>query len=102
MKNHALRHHPIVVRHSRQHQRRAAGVFEFCCEHFLLFPIGAAIALIWANLAAESYFTFAQSFGFLVNEVGMAFFFALIGQEIVEAVMVGGALHSWRRWGLPI
>jgi NhaA family Na+:H+ antiporter len=60
------------------------------------------IAIVWANLAAESYFRFSQAFGFLVNEVGMAFFFALIAQEIVEAVMPGGALHSWRRWGLPI
>ncbi len=101
MKNHALRHHPIVVRHSRR-RHRAAGAFEFCTEHFLLFPIGAVLALLWANVGPESYFTFAQSFGFLVNEVGMAFFFALIGQEIVEAVMAGGALHSWRRWGLPI
>jgi Na+:H+ antiporter, NhaA family len=101
MKNHALRHHPFVVRHGPD-RRRAAGAFEFCAEHFLLFPIGAVLALVWANVEPQTYFMFAQSFGFLVNEVGMAFFFALIGQEIVEAVMVGGALHSWRRWGLPI
>jgi Na+:H+ antiporter, NhaA family len=101
MKHHALPHHPIVVRHGRR-QRPAVGVFEFCARHFLLFPTGAAIAIVWANLAAESYFKFAQTFGFLVNNVGMAFFFALIAQEVVEAVMPGGALHSWRRWGLPI
>src|SRR5678815_2756275 len=23
-------------------------------------------------------------------------------QEVVEAVMPGGALHSWRRWSLPL
>ena len=60
------------------------------------------IALVWANVAAESYFRFAQPLRFLVNDVGMAFFFALIAQEIVEAVMPGGALHSWRRWGLGL
>jgi len=32
----------------------------------------------------------------------MAFFFALIAQEIVEAVLPGGALHSWRRWIVPV
>src|SRR5262245_10497766 len=89
MKHHALRHHPIVVQHGRRH-RRAIGAFEFCTNHFLLFPLGAVIALAWANMAPESYFQFAQSFGFLVNEVGMAFFFALIAQEVVEAVMPGG------------
>jgi Na+:H+ antiporter, NhaA family len=101
MRHHALNHHPTVVRHTRR-ARPAVGLFEFCAEHFLLFPMGAAIAIVWANLAGESYFRFAQTFGFIVNEVGMAFFFALIAQEIVEAMMPGGALHSWRRWGLPI
>jgi Na+/H+ antiporter NhaA len=71
-------------------------------DRFLLLPIGAVIALVWANSAPESYFLFAQKISFFVNEIGMAFFFALATQEIVEAVMPGGALHSWRRWGLPL
>jgi NhaA family Na+:H+ antiporter len=32
----------------------------------------------------------------------MAMFFALITQEIVEEVIPGGALHTWRRWMLPL
>ncbi len=32
----------------------------------------------------------------------MAFFLALIAQEVFEALMPGGALHTWRRWGLPV
>ena len=32
-------------------------------DRFLLLPIGAAIALVWANTAAESYFAFAQAPG---------------------------------------
>jgi NhaA family Na+:H+ antiporter len=71
-------------------------------DRFLLLPIGAAIALIWANTAAESYFVFAHRLSFFVNEIGMAFFFALMAQEVTEAVMPGGALHTWRRWALPI
>jgi NhaA family Na+:H+ antiporter len=90
----------MVLRHRRG--RTAVGAIAFASDHFLLLPAGALIALVWANVAAESYFTFAQTLGFLVNEVGMAFFFALIAQEIVEAVMPGGALHSWRRWGLGL
>jgi NhaA family Na+:H+ antiporter len=71
-------------------------------DRFLLLPIGALIALVWANTAPVSYFTLSQRLAFAVNEVGMAFFFALMAQEIAEAVMRGGALHSWRRWMLPI
>ena len=67
-----------------------------------MLPLGAAIALVWANTAAESYFWFTQWLSFPVNEIGMAFFFALATQEIVEAVMPGGALHTWRHWGLPV
>ncbi len=65
-------------------------------------PIGALIALIWANTAAESYFIFAHRLSFAVNEIGMAFFFALMAQEVAEAVMPGGALHTWRRWALAV
>jgi NhaA family Na+:H+ antiporter len=61
-----------------------------------------AIALIWANSGAESYFSFVASIRFPINEIGMALFFGLSTQEVVEAVMPGGALHSWRRWGLPL
>ena len=71
-------------------------------DRFLLLPIGAAIALTWANVSAESYFVFAHRLSFFVNEIGMAFFFALMAQEVTEAVMPGGALHTWRRWSLPI
>jgi NhaA family Na+:H+ antiporter len=71
-------------------------------DRFLLLPIGAVIALIWANTASESYFVFAHRLAFLVNEIGMAFFFALVAQEVAEAVMPGGALHTWRRWSLAI
>ena len=70
-------------------------------DRFLLLPIGALIALVWANTAPEPYFVLAQRLSFVVNEIGMAFFFALMAQEVTEAVMPGGALHSWRRWTLP-
>ncbi len=55
-------------------------------------PIGAVIALIWANTAAESYFHFAHRLSFFVNEIAMALFFALMAQEVYEATMPGGAL----------
>jgi NhaA family Na+:H+ antiporter len=77
-------------------------MFQFTREHFLLLPIGGLIALVWANLGPQGYFTFAHRLAFAVNEVGMAMFFALITQEIVEEVIPGGALHTWRRWMLPL
>jgi NhaA family Na+:H+ antiporter len=71
-------------------------------DDFLLLPIGGLLAIVWANLAPESYFSFAHPLVFWVNDVAMALFFALITQEVLEQVMPGGALHSWRRWLLPI
>src|SRR5688572_20029746 len=99
MKHHALTHeHPIVVRH--RPERRAQGLFHYCLDRFLLLPIGAAAALAWSNAEPESYFRFAQTFRFVVNDVGMAFFFALMAQEVIEELMPHGALHSWRRWSV--
>ncbi len=66
-------------------------------ELSLVLPAGAVIALIWANTAAESYERVAGALHFAVNDVGMAFFFALATKEVVEATAPGGALHTWRR-----
>src|SRR5918995_5421332 len=76
--------------------------FRFVTGHYLLLPIGAGAALVWANTRPESYFAFARALAFPVNEIAMVFFFGLIGQEIFEEMMPGGALHLWRRWIVPI
>ena len=71
-------------------------------EASLALPLGAAIALVWANTRAASYDHFAHAFEFAVNDVGMVFFFALAAKEVVEAMAPGGALHTWRRAALPV
>src|SRR5262245_57826700 len=101
MKPHALATPRVAVR-----RRRRSSAISRLLDHFLhrylALPAGVAIALIWANTAPEGYFIAAHSLAFPVNEIGMALFVGLIVQEIVEAVMPGGALHSWRRWSLPL
>jgi NhaA family Na+:H+ antiporter len=77
-------------------------IVRFAADHYLAVPIGSVLALSWANTRAESYFTFAHSWSFAVNDVGMTLFFALVTQEIVEAALPGGALGTWRRTMLPI
>lgn len=74
----------------------------FATDRFLLLPLGAAAAVIWANTGAESYFRFARALDFPVNEIAMTFFLALMAQEVYDATMPGGALHTWRRWGLAL
>ena len=75
---------------------------KFIVDRFLLLPIGAAIALVWANTAGESYFRFAHLLAFPVNQIAMAFFLGLIAQETLDALQPGGALHSLRRWSVPV
>ena len=74
----------------------------FAVEHLLLLPLGAVIALVWANVAPESYFQFAYAIEFTVNDIAMVFFFALIAKEFVEATAPGGVLHPWQRALRPI
>jgi NhaA family Na+:H+ antiporter len=71
-------------------------------EFSLALPAGALIALVWANLALDSYERFSHALEFLINDVGMVFFFALAAKEVVEATSPGGALHTWRRAALPV
>jgi NhaA family Na+:H+ antiporter len=105
MNQHVLTHHAAShpsVRHQLSLHRQVAQVWRFMADRFLLLPIGAALALIWANTAGESYFRFSHALSFTVNEVAMAFFLALVAQELYESLMPGGALHTWRRWGTTV
>jgi NhaA family Na+:H+ antiporter len=77
-------------------------VFRFVLNRFLLLPVGAVIALVWANTEPESYFQFAHALAFPVNEIAMALFLALIAQELYESLMRGGALHAWQHRALPM
>jgi NhaA family Na+:H+ antiporter len=74
----------------------------FALEHLLLLPLGAAIALVWVNTWPESYFRATFAIAFVVNDVAMTFFFALMTKEVIEATAPNGVLHPWRRAWLPI
>ena len=80
---------------------RLRSFFSFAVEHSLVLPVGAAIALVWANTSPAGYRALAHQLEFAVNDVGMVFFFALAAKEVVEATAPGGALHTWRRAALP-
>ena len=75
---------------------------QFFLEHLLLLPLGVGIALIWANLAPESYFAFSYAAAFAINDIAMVFFFALMMKEVAEATAPGGILHSWSRALVPV
>jgi Na+:H+ antiporter, NhaA family len=95
------------VKKSLQYTRRAArsrshSVIRRFIDNSGLLIAGAVAALLWANLAYDSYQQFAHAAHFIVNDVAMVFFFALATKEVVEATAPGGALHSPRRASVPI
>ena len=99
MTTHAIR----LTRGAAAARRPAAsGVLHFVSGYYLLLPIGAAVALLWANTAPESYFTVARLLAFPVNSIAMVFFFGLLAQELLEETIPGGALHHRRRWPVPL
>ena len=75
-------------------------LFRFVADHHVALPVGAAIALLWANALPASYFTTAERLSFAVNDVAMTLFFALMTREVIEASGPDGALHTWRRLAL--
>ena len=99
MTTHAYSRPAVSIPHRRRH---TLAWLHFLNDRFLWLPLGAALALVWANLAAETYFRTAHALAFPVNEIGMAVFLGLITQEALEAVMPGGALAAWRRWAMPL
>jgi Na+:H+ antiporter, NhaA family len=74
---------------------------QFVLDHLLLLPVGALLAIVWANTSAESYYRFSYAIDFWVNDVAMALFFGLLMKEVVEAREAGGVLHSLRTAAMP-
>lgn len=93
-----------VMQHrpSRTGARGFPQLWRFAIEYLVALPLGAGLALIWANADAETYYRFVDVSAVLVNDVAMVLFFALITKEIVEATAPGGVLHTWRRVAMPV
>ena len=74
----------------------------YTLEHSLAVPLGAMLALVWANVEPESYFRFSLGQAFWINNIAMALFFGFAMQEVIETMVPGGALETWRRAVLPV
>ena len=65
---------------------------------------GVVLALVWANIAPESYALFLYdpflgplSFHFLTNDVFMVFFFGIAAVEITQSFLPGGDLYPVKK-----
>lgn len=100
-------------------------IWNFIANYSLLLVAGAVIALIWANIDPASYhamveFPLIQDFfigalheadghisrtltaHFLVNDILMAFFFAMAGKEVWEAVVLKNGELRGRKAATPL
>ena len=91
-------------------------------ENSLFLIGGAVVGLFWANLEHQSYDHFRHikllvnnwigapiegggrviDLHYLVNDILMAFFFAIAGKEVWEATLPGGPLNNPRRAATPL
>jgi NhaA family Na+:H+ antiporter len=78
------------------------GYVKFFVENSLLLIIGTTIGLLWANSYFEQYSSMSGQLRFLINDIGMAFFFGIAAKEVFEAVLPGGPLDSARKAAMPI
>ena len=82
--------------------RTRSDLARFIFDNSLLLLVGTAAAVVWANVDYASYEWIADPLHFIVNEVGMVFFFALAAKEVFEATLPGGSLASPRRALSPL
>jgi NhaA family Na+:H+ antiporter len=85
-----------------ERRTRFPRLWHFATEYLVALPLGAFIALVWANTDVEGYYRAVDATGFLVNDIAMVLFFALVTKEIAEATAPGGVLHPWRHAALPV
>jgi len=79
-----------------------ARLMAFVLDNSLLLLAGTAVAVAWANLDLVSYHRAADRLHFWVNDIAMAFFFALAAKEVFEATLPNGPLASARRALAPL
>jgi NhaA family Na+:H+ antiporter len=102
-------------------------VWNFVTNYSLLLIIGAIIALVWANVDASSYHHFVEwelvhdfiighphynaagiveyrslTLHYLVNDVLMAFFFAIAAKEVWEAVILKNGSLRGKKAATPL
>src|SRR5882724_4729667 len=82
--------------------RRAKGYINFLLENSLFLVVGAFAGLVWANVGHASYEKIAHQLHFIVNDIGMVFFFAIAAKEVFESLLPGGALSSPRKAAMPL
>ena len=78
------------------------GYVKFFVENSLLLIIGTTIGLLWANSHFAQYSSVSDQLRFLINDIGMAFFFGIAAKEVFEAVLPGGPLDSLKKAAMPI
>jgi Na+:H+ antiporter, NhaA family len=91
----------MTTESSVRHRSRRPAI-AFVLNNSLLLVAGTVCALVWANLDFDSYDRVAHPLHFWVNDIGMAFFFALAAKEVFEATLPGGALASLRQAASPL
>lgn len=96
-------------------------VWNFVTNYSLLLIFGALIALVWANVDAHSYHAFVDfkiwdnapigelheghrilTLHYLVNDVLMAFFFAIAAKEVWEAVILEAGSLRGKKAATPL
>lgn len=96
-------------------------VWNFLTNYSLLLIIGALIALVWANIDAESYHHFVEfkiwdhapighyhdghrtlTLHYLVNDILMALFFAIAAKEVWEAVILKNGSLRGKKAATPL
>ncbi|MEC9030480.1 MAG: Na+/H+ antiporter NhaA [Planctomycetota bacterium] len=96
---------------SEEKTRRAP--LKFLLDNSVFLIAGAAAALVWANLDKGGYDdvmgrvlagegAHAITPRFIINDVLMAFFFAIAGKEVWEALLPGGPLSNLRKAATPL
>lgn len=84
------------------HASTLVRLLQLAIDNSLLLVVGAVAALVWANVNGAQYAHATYPLHFLVNDVGMAFFFALATKEVYEATLPGGPLEDARTAAVPI
>jgi NhaA family Na+:H+ antiporter len=81
---------------------RLKGYVTFFVENSMILILGTTAGVLWANIDLKSYSLISTKLHFLINDIGMVFFFGIAAKEVFEALLPGGPLDSLKKAAMPL
>ncbi len=97
-----MRYDKRGIGESEKNETESTRVHQILCREFSASHSRDDDSSYLANVSLETYIDVSHYLHFAINDIGMAFFFAIAAKEVFESVLPGGPLASKKEAAMPV